>query len=325
MSFKDIKGQDNAVKFLKGSIGSGKISHAYIFIGPSGVGKKLAAVNFAKAVNCLDPKDSDACGVCAQCRKIDASNHPDVSIISPQDEDSSFGIDKVRAVIKDIGLKPFEGRKKVYILDGADSMTQEAQNALLKTMEEPPLSAILILIAQNINAVFSTIQSRAKKVKFFPLTEKEIRAILKDNYKLDNGKAEVLSRISSGELGKALKYNAAGFFERRRRIIDGLTDGTFLDSDFDGLSRSELKLGLDVLLTWYRDILITKAGVAADSAVVNIDRLDLIRHEAKRADLDKLNETINQIILTYSFLDDNINPKLAMAVLGINLAHTIGR
>ena len=325
MSFKDIKGQDNAVKFLKGSIGSGKISHAYIFIGPSGVGKKLAAVNFAKAVNCLDPKDSDACGVCAQCRKIDASNHPDVSIISPQDEDSSFGIDKVRAVIKDIGLKPFEGRKKVYILDGADSMTQEAQNALLKTMEEPPLSAILILIAQNINAVFSTIQSRAKKVKFFPLTEKEIRAILKDNYKLDNGKAEVLSRISSGELGKALKYNAAGFFERRRRIIDGLTDGTFLDSDFDGLSRSELKLGLDVLLTWYRDILITKAGVAADSAVVNIDRLDLIRHEAKRADLDKLNETINQIILTYSFLDDNINPKLAMAVLGINLAHAIGR
>lgn len=320
MSFRDIKGQNSAIEFLKSYIVNDKVSHAYMFIGPAGVGKKLAAINFAKALNCLDPKDGNSCDNCAQCKKIDASNHPDVLTFAPDKENSSFGIDKIRAVTKDISLKPYEGRKKVYILDSADSMTQEAANALLKTLEEPVSDSVLILIVQNINSIFSTVQSRAKRVRFFPLPAGEIRKILTDNYKVDEKRADLLSRISSGELGKALKYNDASFFEKRSRIIDGLRNGALLDSDFDGFSRSDLRLALDIILTWYRDILITKTGLN-QSALINIDKSDLIQSEAKRSSFDGLNSIIDQVILTGSFLDQNVNPKLAMGVLGINITH----
>ena len=109
--------------------------------------------------------------------------------------------------------------------------------------------------------------------------------------------------------------------QKRARIIDGLKCGTLLDSDLEGLSKTELKLVLDIMLTWYRDILVTKAGVDGHSALVNVDRLGLIRDEAKRSSFEALNNIINQLILTGSFLDENVNPKLAMGVLGINLTH----
>jgi DNA polymerase-3 subunit delta' len=321
VSFSGIKGQDSAIDFLKNSIRNDKVSHAYIFLGPSGVGKKLAAVNFAKALNCRDGRDGGSCDICSQCKKIEASNHPDVLIFSPLKEDSSFGIDKIRAVTKDIGLRPYEGRKKIYILDSADSMTQEAQNALLKTLEEPPSDSILILIVENINDVFATIQSRAKRVRFFPLGCEVIEEILVNNYKLEKEKARILSRISSGALGKALKLDAEGFFEKRDRIINELKDGAFPGPDFDGFSKPDLRLALEVMLTWYRDILIAKTGRGSRAALVNVDKFELIHNEAKRASFDGLNNIINQVILTGSFLEQNVNPKLAMGVLGINLMH----
>ena len=321
MSFKDIKGQDNAIEFLKSSIRNGKVSHAYVFIGPAGVGKKSTAINFAKALNCLSLKDEEPCGLCVQCKKIGSGNHPDVLTFSPPKEDSSFSIDSIRAITRDIGLRPYEGRKKVYVLEGADSMKHAAQNALLKTLEEPPSDSVLILLSENINALLSTIQSRSKRVRFFPLVPEVIEKILVDNYKLDKDKARLLSRLSSGELDKALKYNDEDFFKKRKCIIDGLKDGVLLDSDLEGLSKSELRLALDIMLTWYRDILITKAGVDAPSALVNVDRLDLIRDEAKRSSFEGLNNMISQVIMTGSFLDQNANPKLAMGVLGLSVAH----
>jgi DNA polymerase-3 subunit delta' len=319
VSFKNIKGQNRAIDFLKSSITNGKVSHAYLFTGPSGIGRKLTAVNFAKALNCPDIKDGESCDICSQCKKIDSSNHPDVLISSPAREDSSFGIDKVRSITRDAGLRPYEGRKKVYILDSADSMTQEAQNALLKTLEEPPSDSVLILIADDVNAMFPTIQSRAKRVRFFPLASEDIRDLLMNNYKVDRERADILSRISSGMFGEAIKYNDEALFSKRNRIIDGVRSGAILDGDFDNLSKSDLRIALNVMLTWYRDILIVKAGADTASAVVNIDKLEPIRFEAKRSSFSVLNNIINQIILTRSFLEQNINPKLAMGVLGINI------
>ncbi|MDO8525800.1 MAG: DNA polymerase III subunit delta' [Candidatus Omnitrophota bacterium] len=320
MSFKDIKGQDGAIEALKSSIRLNKISHAYMFIGPSGVGKKLAALNFAKALNCLGPKDEGSCDTCAQCKKIEAGNHPDVLISSPVKKDSSFGIDKIRAITKDVGLKPYEGRKKVYILEGASSMTHEAQNALLKTLEEPFSESILILIAESPGALFPTIQSRVQRVRFFPIAANEISKILVDRYKLDKEKAEVLSRISSGELDRALKFNDEDFFRKRAHILDSLKPGAFPGPDFEGLSKSDIRLVLDMMLTWYRDILVCKAACGRVE-LVNVDRADIIRGQAAGSDLGALDNIINQIILTGSFLEQNANPKLAMGVLGISIAH----
>ena len=321
MSFRDIKGQDSAVEFLKSSIKNDKVSHAYMFIGPAGVGKKSTAINFAKALNCLAAKDEEPCDVCVQCKKIDSANHPDVLTFSPPKEDSSFNIESVRAITRDIGMRPYEGRKKVYLLEGADSMRHEAQNALLKTLEEPPSDSVLILIVENVNAILSTIQSRSKRVRFFPLVSEVIEKILIDNYELDKDRARLLSRLSSGELDKALRYNDESFMKKRRHIIDGLKEGVLSDSDLDGLSRSELRLALDIMLTWYRDILVAKAGADTSSALINVDQVSLIRDEAKRSSFEGLNNIINQVILTKVFLDQNANPKLAMGVLGLSVAH----
>ncbi len=317
MSFEDIKGQDNAIDFIKNSVKNNKISHAYIFSGPTGVGRKMAALNFAKALNCLDLKDGEPCGACIPCRKIDASNHPDVFIFSPEKEGSGIGIDKIRSIIKDIGLKAYEGRKKVYIIDGADSITRQGANALLKTLEEPPSDSVLILIAENASALLPTIQSRAERVRFFPLAAEDISGILIRGYKLDKDKADLLSRISAGSAGKAIKYSDSGFFEKRGRIISSLEKKeSIMDMDFDTFSKPDMNLALEVMLAWYRDILIMKFGGGKDKkSLVNADRFESINAAAAGLSFEDLNNIINRIILTGSFIDGNVNPKLAMGAL----------
>ncbi len=200
MSFKDIKGEDSAIAFLKASLKNNRIYHAYIFCGPNGVGKRLTALNFAKALNCAasngasddacdpstgsgsNPEHSqkvDACDNCGPCKKIDSLTHLDVSILRPAKEGGSISIDEIRALIKNISFKAIEGRKKICIIDGAESMKHEAANAILKTLEEPPADSVLILITENLKALFHTIVSRSQVVRFFPLGLKEIEEILK--------------------------------------------------------------------------------------------------------------------------------------------------
>jgi len=318
VSFKDIKGQDRAISFLKGSIETGRMSHAYIFHGPSGVGKKLTAVNFAKAVNCLGGGAS-SCDACASCRKSDSSNHPDLSILKPEKEGSAIGIDAVRALIKDVGLKPYEGKKKFYIIDEASSMKEEAQNALLKTLEEPPSDSVIILIAESLGRLFPTIVSRSQAVKFFPLRIDEVRDILVEKYGVEAPKAHILAHLSSGRLGEALRYRDEEFFAKRDRVITALADRTFFESDFDKLTKADLKIYLNILLTWYRDILVAKAGGVDGPEVVNIDRKEAILAEAAGTGFDRLDRMIRQVISTNSFVEQNVNPKLAMAALGVSI------
>jgi DNA polymerase-3 subunit delta' len=316
VSFKDIQGQDRAIAFLKSSIENGRIPHAYIFYGPGGVGKKLAAVNFVKAVNCLGSPDNRPCDSCIPCRKVDSSNHPDVMILKPEKDGGSIPIDDVRALIKDANLKPYEAKKKFYIIDEADGMKEEAANALLKTLEEPPSDSVFILIAESLRKLPSTIVSRSQAVKFFPLKTLEVKDILVKHHNIESQKAHVLSYLSAGRLGDALKYADEAFFARREKVMAALEDRTFFEWDFDKLSKADLKTYLTILLTWYRDILITRAG---GPEVVNIDRKDAIIAEAARTGFDRLDRMIRQVISTYSFVEQNANPKLAMAALGVSV------
>ena len=319
MSFKDIKGQDRAVTFLKSSIENNRLSHAYIFLGPSGIGKALTALNFAKALNCQSASGDRPCDECISCRKIDNLNHPDLFLLKPDKKGSSIGIDDIRALIKDITLKPYEARKKVYIIDGADHMTQQASNALLKTLEEPQGDAILVLVAENLRALLPTIQSRVQVVRFFPLAPDEAKSILIETYKIDDTRAHILSRLSAGRIGEAVRYNDEGVFEERSGVIARLIDDTFFDSDFNGVSREDFKVDLDIMLTWYRDILMAKAGSANAETLVNVDKSDEILKESLRKSFKYLDNAIRQIIATTYFLEENANPKLAMGVLGANI------
>ena len=317
MSFKDIRGHSRPIDFLKRSLENDTLSHAFIFFGPSGIGKKLVALNLAKAINCMAEKSARPCDACAPCKKIGSANHPDIFLIQPEKEGASIKIDTIRDLIKDIGLKPYEARKKAYIIDEAETMTPDAQNALLKTLEEPPSESVLVLVTENMDALLPTIVSRSQVIRFFPLAIEEVKDALVSMHEVDEARAHVLAHLSSGRIGEALRYKDAHFFEKRSKVIKGLIAKTFFDADFDGLSRKDMKLYLYIMLTWYRDILVAKSAPGAVSTLVNIDSTDAITAAAKSMAFDKVDAIIKQIIATNSFLDQNANPKLAMSTLGL--------
>ncbi len=319
--FKDLLGQDSAVSFLRSAVQNDRLANAYLFYGPSGVGKKLAAISFAKAINCRSRDISsgaalDGCGQCPSCRKIDSLGHPDVRLTKAEKDGSSVKIGDIRSVIEDIGLKPYEATKKVYIVDGADELTEEAANALLKTLEEPSSESILILISVNPRRLLSTIRSRCQTVRFFPMNLNTVKDILTGAHGLKSDVAHILAGISCGSPGEALKLKSDDFFSRRERIIKALSSDSFSELDFDRAQKKELQAVLSIILLWYRDILITKTG---NSNIVNIDKETEICREAKRVGFNKLNNTLNRVMSTQLYLEQNANPRLAMAALGSSI------
>jgi len=355
VSFAKLKGQEAAVSFLKAALKNNKLSHAYIFCGPSGVGKTLAAMNFAKAIICPNtvsydssagsgerPEAFEGCDNCPSCKKVDNLMHPDVFMLKPEKEgvairthrplgpstlrqaqgrpEQSRGIkiDDVRKLIKDIYLRPFEAKKKVYIIDEAQHMKHEAANALLKTLEEPPTDSILILIVDNLKALFHTIVSRSQVVRFYPLKSDQIKELLIKEHGMDEAAAHVLSRLSCGSLGEAARYKGEDMFEKRSSLINNVAKGSLAEFFFDDAPKEKMKFYLDILLTWFRDILAAKAG-ADNSMLVNIDKIGYISGEANRLSFKYLEDVIGDIILTLSYLDQNVNMKLAMSILSLNI------
>lgn len=319
MSFAKIKGQDSAISFLKAAFKNNRLSHAYIFSGPGGVGKMFTALSFAKAILCENATLQESCDRCPVCRKIDNLSHPDLFILRPDKKSASIKIDDVRQLIKDIYLKPFEAKKKVYIIDGAETMKHEAANALLKTLEEPPTDSVLILITNNLKALFHTIVSRSQVVRFFTLKAADVKDILIKEYSLDEPRAHVLSCLSGGRLGEALRHRDEDVFQLRDSLINGASKGSLLGFSFDDMPKEKNRACLDILLSWFRDILTVKAG-APFSMVVNIDKIDLVSGEAKRLSFEYLQDVIANIVSTSAYLDQNVNQKLAMSVLGLKLA-----
>lgn len=319
MSFKDIKGESSAIAFLKNAALGGRVASAYIFLGPSGCGKKLTALNFAKLLNCTAPLESEPCQMCGSCVKISSLAHPDVLMLEKREDKAEFGIDIVLEAIRSVSLKPYEARKKVYILDDADLMSEEAQNAVLKTLEEPPKDAVLVLIVEDIQAIPATIRSRSQIVKFFPMPSADIEKILTDGYEVDAKVARVLARLSLGSVGRALHNSKNGFLEKRARVIEGVRNRKIFDSDFEKMKRSDFAGYLDIMLLWYRDLLVTKAFTGKDADILNIDKIDDIKRDARMLSFEYLDNAVNAVADAKEHLSRNANPKLTMSVLGIRL------
>jgi DNA polymerase-3 subunit delta' len=197
-------------------------------------------------------------------------------------------------------------------------MTAEASNAVLKTLEEPPSDSVLILITDQIEKLPQTIRSRSQVVRFFPLRVGDVRDILAGEHAVEDAEARLLANLSSGRVGEALRFRKEGLRERREAVISGLLKGDFFDSDFEGASREKLKFELDMMLTWFRDVLIAKAGLGDDS-LINVDRVDAVAAEARRAGFDYLFGAIDRILATSASFDRSANLKLAMSVLGIKI------
>ena len=162
MSFKEILGQEKTISILQNALMSSRLSHAYLFAGPTGCGKVFTAINFAKAINCLERPDSlhDSCGQCVCCKKIDSGNHIDVRRVSLLKGKSEILIDQIKQIQQQINLRPYEAKYKVFCISDADLMNEESQNALLKTLEEPPVKSIIILTTSKPHGLLPTVISR---------------------------------------------------------------------------------------------------------------------------------------------------------------------
>ncbi|HEA47155.1 MAG TPA: DNA polymerase III subunit delta' [bacterium] len=323
MSFRNIIGQEGAIRILQSAIRNNRLSHAYLFVGPDGVGKRLTAKTLVKALNCQSPTfakvGDDSCDECRNCIRINLSEYPDVKIVEPVG--NSIKIEEMRKIRREASFKPLEGRKKVYIILEASAMTQPAANSLLKTLEEPQGEMLFILTTSNIHGLLPTIISRCQLVRFKPLSTKVIAGLLIKKEGITKDEAYMASNLSEGSLGKALRIANSEKKELRNRVID-LIAKTFL-KDMEEIfqtareftqDRDQIPFILSILSSWYRDLLVFKESEGFAS-LVNIDKKEGIAKEVEKYSKEEIEEVLSLILRTIDYIKRNVNPQLAIETL----------
>ncbi|MFH1037593.1 MAG: DNA polymerase III subunit delta' [PVC group bacterium] len=221
-----IHGQAGAVTYLRQAIRKERVVSAYLFAGPEGAGKTLTASVFARALNC-QPAPGEGCGSCPDCREIAGGSHPDVHFLSPASKSRRIVIDQLRDLLRLVHLQTRRDSWKVCVIEEADRMNESAQNAFLKTLEEPPERTVLILVTPQPGELFPTIRSRCQRVSFVPWTFGMMRPFLSEKTGLSEDESRVLHRISGGCPGRALRLFRGGILETRKKVVGPLVEGRF--------------------------------------------------------------------------------------------------
>lgn len=319
MPFENIVGQDIAIKSLKSIITEHRVTGSYVFMGSDGVGKRTTAIALAKAVNCAAGDSKLACD-CNSCRKIDSGNHPDVFVILPEEKKGSIKIGKIREIIYEASLKPYEGKKRVFIINDAEAMTEEAQNALLKLLEEPPENHILLLTSSNLAGLLPTVLSRCKALKFYNLSQEVIWSLLKSRGAEDK-EAVLFSHMAMGSVGRAMAFEENDIAAKRDRLVSNFffRKSALLREDLLTEDMTDDKEeGLNLLLSWYRDLLISRF-TREDKELFNIDRSVEISSYSQRFSQEKLERDIETIVNTIGYIKRNVNPKIALFDMAVEL------
>jgi DNA polymerase III subunit delta' len=327
MTFDDIIGQEKALLRLKGYVDSQMVDGAYVFAGPAGVGKALAALAFAKALNC-DTAGAYGCGQCVPCRKIDNGAHPDIHIIDSGDEEnnavlqpgegsSQIKIAAIRALQEDINYRPYEGRKKVFIINNAQQLNLESANAFLKTLEEPPRDSVIILVTDRPALLLPTVLSRCRIVKFYPMQRSVLKKTLMSRSVKDQpceaAEAHFLAYFSEGSLGISLKLRSQGLFEQKNRIIDLFCSiGKQSEDPVSLASRQDLLSSFNILASWFRDIYMLKTGVAGED-LIHADRLNDLEALAGAYSFVELDRILGVLSDSVLHVGRNLNKKLLVS------------
>jgi len=248
--------------------------------------------------------------------KIEKNQHPDVHIIEAGDNDS-VKIEDIRNFQREASLRPYEGKKKVFIIDNAHNFTPEAANAILKILEEPPKDSLIILISSKVNLLFKTVISRCQIIKFYPLPRIELENILKSDYNLDIAMAHFLAYFSEGRIGYALKLKDGDIFIEKNKIIDEFFNKKIdLAGGHAATGRDHMRALLNILAVILRDIYLVKSNMPEDQ-IVNLDRKSDLARIAKGYDFTALNQAIDSVSDSLLRLDQNINAKLLLSNLSL--------
>ncbi len=323
MSFATIIGHERPINILKRALTNKTLAHAYLFSGEAGVGKKLTALALAAAVNCPDPGPGGGCGSCPSCRKVAAHAHPDVHMVAADGEE--IKIDQVRQLQADLALKPFEGVKKTLIVDGAESMNAASANAFLKTLEEPPGDALIVLITPAPHSLLPTIRSRCQEIRFPPLSRHTLAQALVERRGISEGDAWFLAALAQGSMGRGLEMDIEQEKSAReglRALWSGLTgmspaevltQAETMSRDREGFERF-----LDIGIEWLRDVLVLHQ-TGDDKLLVHAQEEDLHRRWAERFPVPRMLADIELFTASRMLLDRRVSAQLVAENLFLKL------
>jgi DNA polymerase-3 subunit delta' len=316
-----IVGHTSAVRQLQRAAVADQPAHAYLFTGPPAIGKRTLALAFAQSLNCTG--DAPPCGDCRACRLIAAGHHADVQVIEA--DESTVKIDQIRALQSEASLAPIEARWRIFLLPNVERATHAAANSLLKTLEEPPRHVVLLLTAVDTAALLPTVVSRCRVVPLRPLPADEVQSALETRWGVDAERAALLARLSGGRIGWTIAaLEDSAILERRQAELEtiatitraGRVERLRLAAE---MSQNEAHLdeSLALWLSWWRDLLVLRAGVA--DAVINADYLPVLKREASALPLAEIFRTVRAIGDAIRQIDANVNKLLALEVLLLNV------
>ena len=323
--FRDIIGQEQIKEHLQSAISSGKVSHAYIINGEKSSGKEFIAKVFAMALQCEKGGDNP-CQECHSCKQALSGNQPDIVRVM-HEKPNTISVDDIRAQINnDVGIKPYSSRYKIYIMNDAEKMTVQAQNAILKTLEEPPEYAVIILLTSNVNSLLPTILSRCVVLNMKPVADEKIRRFLMEQMQVPDYKAEVCVAFARGNIGKAKALAASEDFENVKSealsLLKYIQDMELHEivAAIKKISEYKLEINdyLDIMAIWYRDVLLFKATNDVNHLVFR-EEIQALRRVAQRSSYEGIECVIQSLEKAKNRLNANVNFDLTMELLLLDI------
>lgn len=318
--FKDIVGHEQIIQHMQNAIRQKKISHAYLLCGEAGSGKRLVAEAFAKAVLC-EEGGIEACGKCKSCKQAESGNHPDIRVVVR--EKATLGVKEIREqVTADVQIKPYSSEYKIYLIDEAEKMTEEAQNALLKTIEEPPEYAVFLLMVDRQELLLSTVLSRCVLLPFYPVATGKVKQFLMEKKGVPDYLADSAAAFSGGLVGRAVRYaESEAFTEQREEVlhlvkyVDEMTMAEVMENVKLFAAKKDVATEyLDMILLWYRDVLMYKATKDMNTLLFR-DEPEAVAAQAGKRSFENLQGIVEALEQVKQRLKSNVNFETALELL----------
>lgn len=317
--FSEVYGNASVLLNLKNAIAYQRVAHCYMLCGADGLGKRMIARSFAKSLQC-EAQGDKPCGVCASCKQVEHENHPDVVYVK-HEKPTVFGVDDIREGLnRSIVIKPYKSEKKIYILEDGELLNVQAQNAMLKTIEEPPEYAVILILTNNREVFLPTILSRCVELALQPVRDEDVVSCLtKRGFNMEGKQDEVL-RFAGGNIGRALSYMEDEEYQKLmtdvQEVLYGLPDANTADirQDVEKLSayKEKMPLILEQFHLWFRDVFLYKTGFVPEHKGAASEH---IKEQSKRYQYEELPKILKEIEVFQTRLKVNVNLELSMEVM----------